>query len=233
MNDRLVWIDCEMTGLDLAADALIEVAVLVTDYELNVLGDGIDLVIAPPPAALEQMGDFVRDMHTASGLLAELDARDPARRRRAAGARVHLRVREGAAQGRPGRATRSAPTGPSWSATCRGSRRTCTTATSTSARSRNSSAAGTRGSTTRPRPRPATTAPWPTSPRASPSSATTARPSSSPSPAPTPTPPEPPPPWSAPRTPRTNGAWRRPDFWSSAFVAMIAQPSQSGRQWWV
>ena len=72
MNDRLVWIDCEMTGLDLATDALIEVAVLVTDYELNVLGDGIDLVIAPPPAALEQMGDFVRDMHTASGLLDEL-----------------------------------------------------------------------------------------------------------------------------------------------------------------
>jgi oligoribonuclease len=73
MNDRLVWIDCEMTGLDLVADALIEVAVLMTDYELNVLGDGIELVIAPPPAALEQMGDFVRDMHTASGLLAELE----------------------------------------------------------------------------------------------------------------------------------------------------------------
>ena len=72
MNDRLVWIDCEMTGLDLAEDALIEVAVVVTDYELNVLGDGIDVVIAPPPAALEQMGDFVRDMHTASGLLDEL-----------------------------------------------------------------------------------------------------------------------------------------------------------------
>jgi oligoribonuclease len=72
MNDRLVWIDCEMTGLDLATDALIEVAVLVTDYELNVLSEGIDLVIAPRPAALEQMGDFVRDMHTASGLLAEL-----------------------------------------------------------------------------------------------------------------------------------------------------------------
>ncbi|HEY3558914.1 MAG TPA: oligoribonuclease [Kribbella sp.] len=72
MNDRLVWIDCEMTGLDLENDALIEVAVLVTDYELNVLGDGIDLVIAPPEGALEQMGDFVRDMHTASGLLDEL-----------------------------------------------------------------------------------------------------------------------------------------------------------------
>ena len=77
MNDRLVWIDCEMTGLDLEKDALIEVAVLVTDYELNVLGDGIDLVIAPPPAALEQMGDFVRDMHTASGLLDELPAGIP------------------------------------------------------------------------------------------------------------------------------------------------------------
>jgi oligoribonuclease len=74
MNDRLVWIDCEMTGLDLAADATIEVAVLVTDYELNVLDDGIDLVIKPPAAALEQMGDFVRNMHTESGLLAELDA---------------------------------------------------------------------------------------------------------------------------------------------------------------
>jgi oligoribonuclease len=73
MNDRLVWIDCEMTGLDLVADALIEVAVLVTDFELNVLGEGIDLVIAPPPGAVEQMGDFVRDMHTGSGLLAELE----------------------------------------------------------------------------------------------------------------------------------------------------------------
>jgi oligoribonuclease len=73
MSDRLVWIDCEMTGLDLTADAIIEVAVLVTDYELNVLGDGIDLVVSPPAAALDQMGDFVREMHTASGLLAELE----------------------------------------------------------------------------------------------------------------------------------------------------------------
>jgi oligoribonuclease len=72
MNDRLVWIDCEMTGLDLETDALIEVAVLVTDYELNVIDEGIDLIIAPPAGALEQMGDFVREMHTASGLLAEL-----------------------------------------------------------------------------------------------------------------------------------------------------------------
>ncbi len=73
MSDRLVWIDCEMTGLDLKADTLIEVAVLITDYELNVLGEGIDLVIKPPAEALDQMTDFVREMHTASGLLAELD----------------------------------------------------------------------------------------------------------------------------------------------------------------
>jgi oligoribonuclease len=73
VNDRLVWIDCEMTGLDLERDALIEVAALVTDFELNVLGDGVDVVIKPPAEALEQMDDFVREMHTASGLLAELD----------------------------------------------------------------------------------------------------------------------------------------------------------------
>ena len=71
-NDRIVWIDCEMTGLSLTSDALIEVAALVTDYELNQLGDGIDLVIKPPAEALEQMDDFVRDMHTGSGLLAEM-----------------------------------------------------------------------------------------------------------------------------------------------------------------
>ena len=72
-TDRIVWIDCEMTGLDLENDALIEVAALVTDFELNQLGDGVDVVIKPEPAALEQMGDFVRDMHTRSGLLRELD----------------------------------------------------------------------------------------------------------------------------------------------------------------
>ena len=71
-TDRIVWIDCEMTGLSLTTDALIEVAALVTDYELNQLGDGIDLVIKPPSEALEQMDDFVRDMHTSSGLLEEL-----------------------------------------------------------------------------------------------------------------------------------------------------------------
>ncbi len=73
MNERLVWIDCEMTGLDLRADALIEVAALVTDFELNVLGEGIDVVVKPPSEALDQMDEFVRNMHVASGLLDELD----------------------------------------------------------------------------------------------------------------------------------------------------------------
>ncbi len=72
MNDLLVWIDCEMTGLSLATDALIEVAALVTDAELNVLGDGIDVVITPSDEALSQMGEFVRSMHDGSGLLEAL-----------------------------------------------------------------------------------------------------------------------------------------------------------------
>ncbi|TPG19860.1 oligoribonuclease [Pedococcus bigeumensis] len=62
-----------MTGLSLEADALIEVAALVTDFELNQLGDGVDVVIKPPGEALVQMDDFVRNMHTTSGLLEELD----------------------------------------------------------------------------------------------------------------------------------------------------------------
>ncbi|NSC21865.1 oligoribonuclease [Streptomyces albus subsp. chlorinus] len=73
MNDRMVWIDCEMTGLSLSDDALIEVAALVTDSELNVLGDGVDIVIRPPASALEAMPEVVRQMHTTSGLLAELE----------------------------------------------------------------------------------------------------------------------------------------------------------------
>ena len=74
MTDRLVWIDCEMTGLDLERDALIEIACLVTDGSLDVLDEGLDLVIKPPPEALDQMEDVVREMHTASGLLSELAA---------------------------------------------------------------------------------------------------------------------------------------------------------------
>ncbi|WP_062349863.1 oligoribonuclease [Herbidospora yilanensis] len=72
MNDLLVWIDCEMTGLDLGRDALVEVACVVTDGELNQLDHGVDVVIKPPPEALEQMSEIVRTMHTASGLLEAL-----------------------------------------------------------------------------------------------------------------------------------------------------------------
>ena len=71
--ENLVWIDCEMTGLDLARDALIEIACLVTDGELNIRGDGVQVVIKPPAKALAGMSDFVRDMHAASGLLPLLE----------------------------------------------------------------------------------------------------------------------------------------------------------------
>jgi oligoribonuclease len=74
VNERLVWIDCEMTGLDYVSDALIEIAAVVTDFDLNVLGDGIDLVVKPPPEALAQMDDYVRSMHEKSGLLDQLDS---------------------------------------------------------------------------------------------------------------------------------------------------------------
>ncbi|MDO3394768.1 oligoribonuclease [Nocardioides sp. SOB44] len=73
MSDRLVWIDCEMTGLDLGADALIEVAALVTDFDLNVLGEGVDIIVKPPAEAMDQMIPFVREMHEKSGLLVELE----------------------------------------------------------------------------------------------------------------------------------------------------------------
>lgn len=66
---HLVWIDCEMTGLDLQRDALVEIACVVTDAELQPLDDGVSVVIAPPPAAMDQMSDFVRAMHEESGLL--------------------------------------------------------------------------------------------------------------------------------------------------------------------
>ncbi|MFC4072125.1 oligoribonuclease [Actinoplanes subglobosus] len=72
MADLLVWIDCEMTGLDLGKDKLIEVAALVTDPELNVLGEGVDLVIHADDAALDAMPPVVRDMHAKSGLTDEV-----------------------------------------------------------------------------------------------------------------------------------------------------------------
>lgn len=72
MSDRLVWIDCEMTGLDLGDDLLIEIAALVTDSELNVLGDGVDVVIGATAEQLERMPPVVKDMHASSGLTEEV-----------------------------------------------------------------------------------------------------------------------------------------------------------------
>ena len=74
MRDELVWIDCEMTGLDLGSDKLIEIAALVTDAELNVLGEGIDVVIHADDAALASMIDVVAEMHSRSGLIDEVKA---------------------------------------------------------------------------------------------------------------------------------------------------------------
>jgi oligoribonuclease len=67
-DDRLVWIDCEMTGLELSRDALIEIAVLVTDAELNLLDDGLDIVIHTHDDVLDTMVPYVREMHASSGL---------------------------------------------------------------------------------------------------------------------------------------------------------------------
>ncbi len=74
MRDELVWIDCEMTGLDLGSDKLIEIAVLVTDADLNILGDGVDVVIHADDTALSSMIDVVAEMHTRSGLIDEVKA---------------------------------------------------------------------------------------------------------------------------------------------------------------
>ncbi|MDQ1128758.1 oligoribonuclease [Microbacterium sp. SORGH_AS_0888] len=71
-GDRLVWIDCEMTGLDLEVDQLVEIAIVVTDFDLNVLDEGFQLVIKPDDSALAHMNDFVTDMHRSSGLLDEI-----------------------------------------------------------------------------------------------------------------------------------------------------------------
>jgi len=68
VNDRLVWVDCEMTGLSVRMDKLIEIAALVTDSDLNILGEGIDVVIHADDEALAAMPDVVVAMHAKSGL---------------------------------------------------------------------------------------------------------------------------------------------------------------------
>ncbi|MCP2030609.1 oligoribonuclease [Okibacterium sp. HSC-33S16] len=72
VSDRLVWIDCEMTGLDIDNDELVEIAVVITDYDLKPVDEGLDIVIKPDDSALANMGEFVTNMHTTSGLLEEI-----------------------------------------------------------------------------------------------------------------------------------------------------------------
>ena len=139
---------------------------LVTDAELNVLGEGVDVIIKPSDEALAQMGDFVRNMHTSSGLLDELAGGIDDDRRGAAGAGLRQGARARGPQGAAGRQHdrhRPCLPGPGHAEP----RRSCALPQSwTSPRSRSSPAAGTRGSTSTPRPRAATTARWPTSARA-------------------------------------------------------------------
>ena len=71
-NDLIVWVDCEMTGLSLTKDDLIEIAVVVTDSHLNEMDPGIDIVIKCEDEKLDSMIDVVKEMHTASGLLREV-----------------------------------------------------------------------------------------------------------------------------------------------------------------
>jgi oligoribonuclease len=73
-DDRLVWLDLEMTGLDVSRHVIVEIAALVTDGALEPLDDGIDLIVHQPADALAEMDDFVRKMHTRSGLVAEIEA---------------------------------------------------------------------------------------------------------------------------------------------------------------
>ena len=74
MTDYIVWADCEMTGLDIEKDEICEIAVIVTDDQLKQVDEGIQIVIKPSSAAMANMGDFVRQMHTESGLLSELES---------------------------------------------------------------------------------------------------------------------------------------------------------------
>jgi oligoribonuclease len=74
LSDLIVWVDCEMTGLDLSVDEICEIAVVVTDSELNELDPGLQLVVKPSDAALANMGEFVTKMHTDSGLITEIAA---------------------------------------------------------------------------------------------------------------------------------------------------------------
>ena len=73
-DDRLVWVDLEMTGLDVDTDVIVEIACIVTDASLAPLDDGLELIVHADAGALARMSDFVREMHTKSGLLPEIAA---------------------------------------------------------------------------------------------------------------------------------------------------------------
>jgi oligoribonuclease len=71
-SDRIVWIDCEMTGLDFKNDLLVEIACVITDADLEQVTEGLNIVIHAPAQRLETMDPFVVNMHTESGLLPEI-----------------------------------------------------------------------------------------------------------------------------------------------------------------
>ena len=73
ISDNLVWIDCEMTGLNVELDCLVEIAVVITNSELEILDEGLNLVIKPRPESWANMNAFVRNMHTESGLINEVE----------------------------------------------------------------------------------------------------------------------------------------------------------------
>jgi oligoribonuclease len=127
VRDELVWIDCEMTGLDLRSDKLIEIAVLVTDADLNVLGDGIDVVIHADDAALTSMIDVVTEMHTRSGLIEEVRTSTVDVATAETMVLDYIRQHVKQAKTAPLAGTRSPPTVDSSPVTCRPSTRICTT----------------------------------------------------------------------------------------------------------
>jgi oligoribonuclease len=93
--DRLAWLDLEMTGLDVSRHVIVELAILVTDASLEPLDDGFDVIIHQPPEALAQMDDFVREMHTRSGLLPAIEASEVTLEHAGAQAMEYLRAHVG------------------------------------------------------------------------------------------------------------------------------------------
>ena len=125
-GSRLIWIDCEMTGLDIFHDELCEISVVPTDFDLNVLDEGIDFVIKPSNAAVANMNDFVRAMHTRSGLINEwengLSVEEAERKVTEYVARFTPDASSRCSQATPSDQTKNSST-----VTCRTSWNTCTT----------------------------------------------------------------------------------------------------------